>query len=267
MTKSYGFIGAGNMAEALMKGIISAGLASKDDIIAGEVFAPRREYISKNVGVEVTDDNLKVVSEARTVILAVKPQHLDGVMTALGEALTDEHLLISIAAGVTISQLEGYSEARVVRVMPNQPCMVGESASAYALGSSATDDDASRVQEILDAVGVAFRMEEKHLDAVTGLSGSGPAFVYMVIEALADGGVLQGLPRDVAVALAAQTVVGAGRTILESKEHPGRMKDIVSSPAGTTIAGIKVLEEFGIRGAFINAVDAAAERSRELGKK
>ncbi|MFP4545722.1 MAG: pyrroline-5-carboxylate reductase dimerization domain-containing protein, partial [Methanomassiliicoccales archaeon] len=152
-------------------------------------------------------------------------------------------------------------------VMPNQPCLVGATAAGYALGTHATKEDEAKVQEILDANGIAYRMDEKMLDAVTGLSGSGPAFVYMVIEAMADGGVLAGLPRDVALRLAAQTVMGAGKTIMDTGKHPAHWKDVVSSPAGTTIEGIQVLEGAGMRGAFMSAVSVAAKRSAELGKR
>jgi pyrroline-5-carboxylate reductase len=190
------------------------------------------------------------------------------VLDELKPILTAGHLVISIAAGVKISFIEAHLNwgVRVIRVMPNQPCLVGESASGFALGKSAKKEDKELVQKILNSVGVAFVMDEKLLDAVTGLSGSGPAYVYLVIEAMADGGVLAGLPRDVAQTLAAQTVLGAAKTVLETKAHPGQLKDMVTSPAGTTIEGMKVLEESAVRGEFIKAVEAASKRSVELGK-
>ncbi len=268
MSKKYGFIGAGNMAEALMKGMISSGLCTADDLIASEVVPERRDYMARTLGMVVTTDNVEVVKEAKTIVLAVKPNIVSLVLDELKPLLTADHLVISIAAGVKISFIEAHLNwgVRVVRVMPNQPCLVGASASGFSLGKSAKKEDRDAVQTILDSVGVAFAMDEKLLDAVTGLSGSGPAYIYMVIEALADGGVLAGLPRDVAQTLAAQTVLGAAKTVLETKGHPAQFKDMVSSPGGTTIEAIKVLEESAVRGAFIKAVEAATKRSQELGK-
>jgi len=264
-----GFIGAGNMAEALMKGIMSAGLASKDEIIASEPSTERKEFIARTYGVRVTGDNVEVARNANLIVLAVKPNNVSMVMDELKPYLTTDHLLISIAAGVRIAQIESKLNygVRVIRVMPNQPCLVGASASAFALGKSAKPEDKDTVMKLLQSVGIAFVVEEKLLDAVTGLSGSGPAFVYVVIEAMADGGVLAGLPRNIAVKLAAQTVYGAAKTVLDSNAHPAIMKDMVASPAGTTIEGLLVLEQSGVRGAFMEAVEAAAKKSKELGEK
>jgi pyrroline-5-carboxylate reductase len=268
MTKKYGFIGAGNMAEAMMKGMISSGVCTPGELIASEVVPERRDYVARTLGISVTADNVEVVREASTIVLAVKPNIVAPVLDELKPMLGADHLVISIAAGVKISFIEAHLNwgVRVIRVMPNQPCLVGASASAFSLGKSAKKEDKDTVQRILDSVGVAFALDEKLLDAVTGLSGSGPAYIYLVIEALADGGVLAGLPRDVAQTLAAQTVLGAAKTVLEVKGHPAQFKDMVTSPAGTTIEGMRVLEEEAVRGAFINAVDAAAKRSTELGK-
>jgi pyrroline-5-carboxylate reductase len=178
-------------------------------------------------------------------------------------------LVVSIAAGVTLAQLAAAlgGPTRLVRVMPNTPCLVDASASAFTPGEHATGEDVTLVQGLLDTVGRAFRVPEHLLDAVTGLSGSGPAFVYLVIEALSDGGVRAGLPRDVSTALAAQTVLGAAKMVLETNQHPGALKDMVASPGGTTIAGLHELERAGVRGAFMNAVEAASRRAAELGKK
>lgn len=268
MVKKIGFIGAGNMAEALMKGIISSGEATAPEIIASEVVAARREYVTKTLEISVVPDNTMVAKGANIIVLAVKPNIVATVLDELKPILTSNHLVISIAAGVKISFIESHLNwgVRVVRVMPNQPCLVGASASGFALGKSARKEDQETVQRILDSVGVAFAMEEKLLDAVTGLSGSGPAYVYMMIEALADGGVLCGLPRDVATTLAAQTVFGAAKTVLETKMHPAPLKDMVASPAGTTIEGMKVLEEGCLRGTVMRAVEAATKKSTELGK-
>jgi pyrroline-5-carboxylate reductase len=269
MHMRIGFVGAGNMAEAMMKGIISAGVAKAEDIIASEIVPERRDYITNTLGVQTVSDNIEVVRSSDVIILAVKPHHVGPVLDELKPYLTGNHLLVSIAAGVKISFMESHLNwgVRVVRVMPNQPCFVGASASGYALGRSAKKEDKETVQNILNSVGVAFCLDEKLLDAVTGLSGSGPAYIYMVIEAMADGGVLAGLPRDVALQLAAQTVIGAGKTYLETRKHPGELKDMVASPGGTTIEGSRVLEEAGVRGAFIDAVEAGAKRSEELGGK
>ncbi|NLK25918.1 MAG: pyrroline-5-carboxylate reductase [Euryarchaeota archaeon] len=268
MSKKFGFIGAGNMAEALMKGLISSGEATPQEIIASEIVPARRDQIAKDLGVTTVPDNKGVAMEAKVIVLAVKPNIIALVLDELKNLLTPEHLIISIAAGVKISFIESHLNegVRVIRVMPNQPCLVGASASGFALGTSARKEDKELVQRILDSVGVAFALEEKLLDAVTGLSGSGPAYVYIMIEAMADGGVLAGLPRDVSMTLAAQTVLGAAKTVLETKGHPAQFKDMVTSPAGTTIEGVRVLEEAAVRGAFIEAVEAGARKSLELGK-
>ncbi|MDR0778108.1 MAG: pyrroline-5-carboxylate reductase [Methanomassiliicoccaceae archaeon] len=268
MSKKIGFIGAGNMAEALMKGVISTGLYTADEITASEVYEPRRKYIKDTLNVDVHADNVKVAKAAKFIVLAVKPQQVKEALASMKGHLTKEHLIMSIAAGVTTATLE-YNEpaCRFVRVMPNQPCMVLASASAFSRGSAATSEDCALVDKVLKAVGVSYEVNEDLLDAVTGLSGSGPAYAYMIIEALSDGGVLMGLPRDVSTKLAAQTLLGAAKTILETGEQPGKMKDIVCSPGGTTIEAVKVLEDCGLRSALINAVEAAAMRSKELGKK
>lgn len=268
MAKKIGFIGAGNMAEALMKGVIAKGLYSKGDIIASEIYEPRRKYISKELGVEVSADSADVIKASKFVILAVKPQQVGDVLGPMKNVLGKEHLIMSIAAGVTIDTIKSYvPDSKIVRVMPNQPCMVLASASAFSCSSDVKDSEKEMAKAVLDAVGISMEVKEDLLDAVTGLSGSGPAYAYMIIEALADGGVLMGLSRDVATKLAAQTLYGAAKTILETGEHPEKMKDIVCSPGGTTIEAVKVLEDYGLRGALINAVEAATLRSQELGKK
>jgi pyrroline-5-carboxylate reductase len=189
-------------------------------------------------------------------------------LSEIRPALGSRHLIVSIAAGISLRQLADSlgSERRLVRVMPNMPCLVGASASGYAPGESATPEDVNLVDRLLNAVGRAFRLPEHLLDAVTGLSGSGPAFVYVMIEALSDGGVRMGLPREVATALAAQTVFGAAKMVLETGAHPAVLKDMVASPGGTTIAGLHALEQRGLRLALMDAVEAATRRSIELGK-
>ena len=212
------------------------------------------------------DDNAEVVRRADVLFLAVKPQQMVRVAAELKGKLGPDLLVISIAAGIRLSVLaQGFGEqVRLVRVMPNTPCLVGKGACGYCLGGTATPADGQLVQQLLSAVGLAFEVEEKLLDAVTGLSGSGPAFVYVIIEALSDGGVRMGLPRAVASALAAQTVLGAAQMVLSTGDHPGVLKDRVASPGGTTIAGLQALEEAGLRGGLMAAVEAATRRSLEL---
>ncbi|CAI5973549.1 unnamed protein product [Closterium sp. NIES-65] len=215
--------------------------------------------------------SLQPLAAASDVIfIAVKPHTVKAVLSELRDsaAITSTHLVVSIAAGVTIANLQQWAgdEAKIVRVMPNTPCLVGQTAAAMSLGGKATAEDAALVQRMFEAVGKIQQVEEKLLDAVTGLSGSGPAYVFMAIEALADGGVAAGLPRDVALSLAAQTVYGSAKMVLETGKHPGQLKDSVASPGGTTIAGIYALEKGGFRATLMNAVVAATERSKELSK-
>jgi pyrroline-5-carboxylate reductase len=266
LQQRIGLIGAGQMATALGQGFIKAGLVAPGDLMASDPAAAARERFAETTGARTTDDNLQVAADADVVFLAVKPQQMGGVLDELHGRITAAQLVVSIAAGVRLEVLaKGLGpEVRLVRVMPNTPCLVGQGACGYCLGPKATDDDARLVGQLLGAVGVCYRVEEKLLDAVTGLSGSGPAFVYLVIEAMSDGGVRMGLPRAVATALAAQTVLGAAQMVLATGDHPGVLKDRVTSPGGTTIAGIKALESGGLRAALIEAVEAAARRSIEL---
>jgi pyrroline-5-carboxylate reductase len=256
------------MARALARGIVAAGVARAEQFVASDPAPAALASLMSDVpGARCAADNRTLVAMAPVVVLAVKPQQMPGVLAQLSGGLTDDHLVVSIAAGVPLSTIQQAigPVGRLVRVMPNTPCLVGKGASGYCLGRGATEADGQFVGRLLAAVGAAFRVDEKLLDAVTGLSGSGPAFVYVMIEALSDGGVLAGLPRDVALALAAHTVRGAAEMVLASGEHPAVLKDRVTSPAGTTIAGLSVLEDAGLRAALIRAVEAAARRSRELG--
>jgi pyrroline-5-carboxylate reductase len=265
---TIGFLGAGKMATALARGFLRAKLAGPRQILASDPMPAARTAFAKETEARVVDANAEVVQAAKVIFLAVKP---DQVATALAEvrsSFTGDHLLVSIAAGVPLAKLEGGlpAGARVIRVMPNTPALVGASASAYALGKSATPADGELAQQLFSAVGAAFAVKESLLDAVTGLSGSGPAYVYQFIEALSDGGVAAGLPRDVATKLAAQTVLGAAKMVLESGVHPGALKDAVTSPGGTTIEGLHELEKGKLRGTVMSAVRAAAEKSRKLGQ-
>jgi len=264
---TIGFIGAGKMATALANGFIKAGLVTPKQIIASDYSAPAAAAFTKETGAKATAFNPDVVKAAEILILAVKPDQVAGVLSEIRDHFTEKHLLVSIAAGVTLAKLEAGLEAgsRVIRVMPNTPALVGASASAFALGKSAHATDGEIVQKLLSAVGIAFQVKEALLDAVTGLSGSGPAYVYLFIEGLSDGGVAAGLPREMATRLAAQTVLGAAKMVLETGMHPGALKDMVTSPGGTTIEGLHELEKGRLRATAMSAVRAAAEKSKKLG--
>ncbi len=227
-----------------------------------------RAAFTRETGAKTTASNSDVLKFANVLILAVKPDQVAGVLAEQRGLFTNGHLLISIAAGVTLAKMEAALPAgtRVIRVMPNTPALVGEAATAFALGKSATASDGELAKKLLSAVGIAFPVKESLLDAVTGLSGSGPAYVYQFIEALSDGGVAAGLPRDIATKLAAQTVLGAAKMVLETGQHPGALKDQVTSPGGTTIEGLHELEKGKLRGTVMSAVRAATEKSKKLGQ-
>lgn len=263
-----GFLGAGKMATALAKGWIDAGAFSADEIVAADPSSAARSGFQNATGAKAQTNNRKVVESADTIVLAVKPQLVHDVLSEVAESFSGKHLLLSIAAGISLATLKELvgRDVRIIRIMPNTPCLIGASASAYAAGSIATADDLKLVGQLLNHVGKAFQVPEKQLDAVTGLSGSGPAFIYVLIEALSDGGVRMGLPRDVAQSLAAQTVLGSAKMVLETEWHPAQLKDMVASPGGTTIAGLHELERGGLRGVVMNAVEAASKRASELGQ-
>ncbi|HTM45500.1 MAG TPA: pyrroline-5-carboxylate reductase [Polyangiaceae bacterium] len=268
MAHTLGLIGGGNMGRALIAALLSAGKFKPSEVVASDADGEKRAALIADFGIEATADNAAVLAKAQTVVLAVKPQIISAVLQAVGSRLKADQLLISVAAGVTCSSVEQQlpAGARVVRVMPNLPAVAQAGAAALCAGTHASAADLQHAKELFDAVGRTVVVAETQMDAVTGLSGSGPAYVMLVIEGLADGGVQMGLPRDVALLLAAQTVYGAARLLLESGEHPGALKDKVASPGGTTIAGIDALEQSGVRYAMMNAVKAATARARELGK-
>lgn len=261
-----GFLGAGQMATAFAQGLLRAGLVSPATIRASDPAEEARQRFARTLGVETTSSNLDLVAWADTVVLAVKPQQMAEVLDELRGHIGPRHLVISVAAGVRLAVLAEAlgPDTRLVRVMPNTPCLVGCGASAYCLGGKATPSDADQVAQLLAAVGIAYPVEERLIDAVTGLSGSGPAFAFVIIEALSDGGVRMGLPRPIATRLAAQTLRGAAEMVLSTGEHPAVLKDRVASPGGTTIAGLQALELGGLRAALIAAVEAATRRSIEL---
>ena len=264
---TIGFLGAGRMATALAQGFVQTGLVRSAQVFASDVIPAARKQFGAATGARICINNADVLNAASVIFLAVKPHQVAEVLAEIRPHFTPRHLLISIAAGVTLAKMEAAlpARARAIRVMPNTPALVGASASAFAGGKSATKSDAALAQRLLSAIGIAVEVKESLLDAVTGLSGSGPAYVYQFIEALSDGGVASGLPRELATKLAAQTVLGAAKMVLETGEHPGALKDAVASPGGTTIEGIHELEKGKLRATVMNAVRAATEKSKKLG--
>lgn len=257
------------MATALARGCIESGLVTADQVVAADPSQTARERFKEQVpGVTVYDDAEPVLAAADIVILAIKPQVMTAVLAGICSYVTSRHLVVSIAAGVTLSRLGERLPpgTRLIRVMPNTPCLVGLGASCYSRGENATDEDASHVEQILSSVGRAFAVEEQQLDAVTGLSGSGPAFVYRVIESLAEGGVQMGLPAELALELATLTARGAAEMVIVTRQSPAELCEQVTSPGGTTVAGLEALMKFQGQEAIRAAVVAAALRSRELGR-
>ena len=266
--KRIAFVGAGNMAEALIKGLISSGVVPPEHISACDRHADKLAKVAQKRKIHSSNANAVSVADADIVVLAVKPQVLAGVLDALREAMPPNALVLSVAAGISTASIESHllPEARVVRSMPNTAAVVGRSATAICAGKNSTDEDLEVARAVFEAVGRVVVVDEVHLDAVTGLSGSGPAYVFLIMEALSDAGVKVGLSRDVAQELAAQTLLGAAHMLLETGEHPGKLKDQVTSPGGTAIAGLHTLEEGGLRTTLINAVESATKRARELGE-
>jgi pyrroline-5-carboxylate reductase len=264
--QKIGFIGGGNMAEALIKGLLH-GAYPVERILVSEPSDSRREHLAEAYGVCSTPENIELMQQCEIIVLAVKPQIFDEVLSGVASAYREDKLIVSILAGVSCQAIEHHFDgsARVVRVMPNTPALVGEGASAICAGRFASHEDLMLVRHLLETVGQVQMIDERQMDAATGLSGSGPAYVYTIIEALADGGVREGLRRDIAHALAVQTVVGAALMVRETGEHPAILRDRVCSPGGTAITGVSTLENKGLRTTLMEAVSAAAKRSRELG--
>ncbi len=268
---TIGFVGAGNMAEALIRGLVRGGHVGSTRVMAS---APRRERLAeltRDYGIATTIDNKEVARDAAVLVLSTKPQILDKVMREIADHLPPDTLVISVAAGVDTDTIETAlgREARpirVVRAMPNMPALVGAGATAISPGKHASEADLATARAMFDAVGITVTLDETHLDAVTGLSGSGPAYIFLILEALADAGVKVGLSRRNAQRLAAQTVMGSAKLLLDTDGHPGQLKDMVTSPGGTAIAGLHTLEEGGLRTTLINAVETATKRARELGR-
>ncbi len=260
-----GFVGGGKLAEAMISGLLKAGICKPDEITVSDIDASRRRVLKQKFSVTISPDNSKAVLASDVVVLAVKPNVVLPVLRGLDKEVAGK-LVITVAAGIPISRVEsGLPEGtRVVRAMPNINCAVRESCTALCAGTHAGEEDLKMAEAIFGSVGMTLRVEETKMDAVTALSGSGPAYAFVFIEALSDAGVLHGLPRGDATRMAAQTLLGAGKMVLESGLHPAELKDRVCSPGGTTIAGIKALEEGGFRAAIMKAVSEAHRRSKEL---
>jgi pyrroline-5-carboxylate reductase len=260
------FLGGGAMGCALMRGVLAAQVYQPYQITLFDASKERMAELATELKISTCENAVEAARGAKVLLVAVKPHIVAKALAPLRDVLDTSTTVISIAAGVTLYQLESCfsNPVPVVRVMPNTPCLVGESAAAICLGTNADAMHLQQAHQIFDAVGLAVDVEERLMDAVTGLSGSGPAYVYLFIEALSDGGVKMGLPRDVATRLAAQTVLGAAKMVLQTGDHPGQLKDQVTSPGGTTIAGIHALEDKAFRSAVMDAVQVSARRSKEL---
>jgi pyrroline-5-carboxylate reductase len=268
-SKKMGFIGGGNMGEALIKGLIGSGLVESNRILVNDISQERLQHLHSAYRVQIVTSHLELARSVDVILLAVKPQQVGEVLAEIRGGLEHLPLLISIAAGVQLATLEeGLGQpVPVVRVMPNTPALVLAGASALSAGTHATSEHMSIARILFEAVGQVVEVNEAHMDAVTGLSGSGPAYIFMVMEALIDAGVLLGLSRPVARDLAVQTTLGTAKLLSESGAHPATLKDQITSPGGTTIHGLAVLEKGGLRGMLMDAVAVATKRSRELGRK
>ncbi|VAX29753.1 Pyrroline-5-carboxylate reductase [hydrothermal vent metagenome] len=271
-SKKLGFIGGGNMAEAMIKGLISASFVESKNIFVSDVVPERLEFLHSKYKVKTLADNRELVEKSDILILAVKPQVVKKVMENVRDLIDAKKLLVSVAAGVPIATIHAVLKAgqdrkyNIVRTMPNTPALVQEGVTAIAAGVNVSKVDIQIAHRLFEAVGKTVDVDEVHLDAVTGLSGSGPAYIFMIIEALSDAGVKMGLSREVANTLTIQTVLGSAKLAWESKKHPGELKDMVTSPGGTTISGLHTLEAGGLRTTMMNAVEAATKRSQELGR-
>ena len=267
--KKIAVIGGGKMGSVIIGGIVSHNLAPACNVTVADKVKERLEELTESYGIRVTEDNRKAAKGADIVILAVKPQDMGTVLSELSPVIDNKKVVISIAAGITTGFIEGHLRegTRVIRAMPNTPALIGEGAAALACGKKGSEKDREMAGLIFSALGITVFVKEELMDAVTGLSGSGPAYGFVIIEALSDAGVRMGLSRDISLKLAAQTILGAAKLCLKGDKHPAELKDMVTSPGGTTIAGLKALEEGKIRATLMAAVEAAALRSKELGGK
>jgi pyrroline-5-carboxylate reductase len=265
--KAVGFIGGGNMAEAMIRGLLRSKAISPSNCRVCDILEDRLSYLNKTYGVTVTNKISELVPASQVIILAVKPQSMGQVLSVLAPLWTKEKLLISIAAGIPLDFIGGFfpQPPKTIRVMPNTPALVLSGISALCRNTVANEKDLALAESLFKAIGETVLVEEPHLDAVTGLSGSGPAYIFTILEGLADGGVKMGLPRPIALKLAVQTLWGAGQMVRETGWPLGQLKEMVTSPAGTTIYGLHVLEKGGLHGLLMEAVEAASLRSKELG--
>ena len=269
--KKIAFIGSGNMAEALISSLIDSSVFNPDAILCSDISKKRLEYIHNNYNIHTSPDNFDVAQKADIIILSVKPQIILKVLDQISETVDSSKLVISIAAGISLDIIqkamskEGAKTFRLIRAMPNTPALVQTGATALTKGADASENDLKAAFEIFSAIGKAVEINEDLMDAVTGLSGSGPAYIFLIIEALADAGVKVGLPKDISMTLSVQTVLGAAKLASESGDHPAKLREMVTSPGGTTIAGINSLEEGNLKAVLMNAVEAATQRGRELG--
>lgn len=266
MNVQYGFCGAGNMGKAMIRGILGAGLAKAKDIHVFDAYKPGLEALKKELHIQTVANEREAAHKADVLILAVKPDVVPAVLEEVKNEVKTDKIVVSIAAGVSLKCLEQglLPGAKAVRVMPNTPALVGEGMSALCPNNFLSDAEKERILAVFSSFGKAEFIAERYMDAIVGLIGSGPAYVYMFIEALADGAVFCGLPRDTALRMAAQTVLGSAKTVLQSGQHPGALKDMVCSPGGTSIAAVRELEERGFRAAVLNAVRVAAEKNSNL---
>ena len=264
--KELGIIGVGKIGSALLKRIISTNTINRNKIIIFDVDEEKLHILSKDLDVDCANGNTDLVNSSKHILIAVIPQVMDIVLKEIETAISIQHVIISIAAGVSFSHINNIINKPValIRIMTNTPALVGAAATVIARNDNVKDNQLNFVKKIFDAVGIVVELEERHLDAVTGLSGSGPAYIFIIIEALADGGVKMGLPRDVAIKLAAQTVFGSAKLLLETNMHPAALKDMVATPGGTTITAIHELETAKIRATLIRAVEAATIKSKSL---
>ena len=269
MDNKIGFIGGGQMGEALIRGILESNLFKAGDICVAEPNQERREYICRTYGVEGYPESRALWDSCSTIFLAVKPQIMKSVLAACKGFVSSEHLIITIAAGLPISFYEEELECidcKIIRVMPNTPALVLEGASGFSGNTNVNSEDLQHCEQILSKIGKAVNVDEASLDAVTGLSGSGPAYVFTFADAMIDAGIHAGLSRPVAETLALQTILGSVKLLMESGKHPAELRAMVTSPGGTTIAAQQILEREGFKGIIMDAIEAAVERSRELGK-
>lgn len=267
--KELGIIGLGKIGSTILRVLINSKTIEREKIIIHDIKKDILQEITKENNVDYAENNKSLAQESKFIILAVLPQVIDGVLEEISPVITEDHVLITIAAGISIDHVHKHfnKNVSIVRVMTNTPAIVRAAATAISSNKFVKQTELEYVINLFKALGLVVELEEKHLDAVTGLSGSGPAYLFIIIESLADGGVKMGLPRDTAIKLAAQTVFGAGKLVLETEKHPGELKDMVATPGGTTITAIHEIESAKLRATLITAVEAATLKSRSMNEK